>query len=377
MPPRRAPALGVDAPYPLYTTTYTLHKLSPLHTEPFTSQSLTHHSRTFRDLLAGDTLRGVRIALDDETALSKVGALKSVVWKLLGTPSEFENAQNDDSELGSSERGSRERELYLEGNGRGVTINITYERAEYVAILLRHSPEDLSIIGSPELGERRRGDIEGFQHYPVMASRMPISLRNTLVRYLADSFDTHTSSLNFSTSFLVGTLDTFLDRIYRGLGDNNGARITKDVLVTFSFAPLPTVDGTKAEEDGDIRAIDVTISKEDVAQFLVRGRKALQALSRSGEKAKGGAFWTALSHYARNHLAMDVNHSDVRVAKVACGAFVLGREGRMKVFGPGSLGGGGQGEDANAVEAAEEIWGECVEEVVERVVSAAETGVLS
>ena len=377
MPPRRAPATGVDTPYPLYTTTYTLHKLSPLHTQPFTSAALFHHSRTFRDLLAGDTLRGVRVALDDETALSKVGALKSVGWKLLGTPSESENNQHEDSEMGSSERGSRERELYLEGNGRGVIINITYERAEYVAILLRHSPEDLSIIGSPELGERRRGDIEGFQHYPVMASRMPISLRSTLIQYLADTFDTHVSGLSFSTKFLVGTLDTFLDRIYRGLGDQNGGRVVKDVLVTFSFAPLPTVDGTKAEEDSDIRAVDITIARDDVAQFITRGRKALQAQSRSGTKASGGAFWTALSHYARSHLSMDINHGDVRVSKVACGAFVLGREGRMKVFAPGSLSGGGQGEDQNAVEAAEETWAECVEEVVERVVSAAETGVLS
>ena len=104
-------------------------------------------------------MRGVRVALDDETALSKVGALKSVVWKLLGTPSEFENHQNDDSELSASERGSADRELYLEGNGRGVEIRIMYERAEYIAILLRHSPEDLSIIGSPELGDNRRRDV--------------------------------------------------------------------------------------------------------------------------------------------------------------------------------------------------------------------------
>lgn len=315
--------------------------------------------------------------MDDETALSKVGALKSVVWKLLGTSGEWENNQHEDSEVGSSERGSRERELYLEGNGRGVVINITYERAEYIAILLRHSPEDLSIIGSPELGERRRRDAPGFQAYPVMASRMPISLRNTLIQYLADTFDVHSSSLGFSTSFLVGALDTFLDRIYRGLGDGNGTKVVKDVLVTFSFAPLHKMDGLKAEEDSDIRAVDITISRDDVSQFLVRGRKALQAMSRGGVKAKGGAFWTALAHYVRSHLSLDINHYDVRVSKVACGAFVLGREGRMKVFAPGSLSSGVQGEDANAVEAGEETWVECVEEVVERVVSAAETGVLS
>lgn len=324
-------------------------------------------------------MRGVRIALDDETALSKVGALKSVSWKLLGTPSEFENHQNEDSELNSSERGSQDRELYLEGNGRGVTINITYERAEYIAILLRHSPEDLSIIGSPELGAGRHRDQPGFQSYPLLASRMPISLRNTLIQYLGDSFDTHVSGLNLSTKFLVGTLDTFLDRIYRGLGDGNGVRVTKDVLVTLGFAPLPSPDGGKAEADADIKAVDVTIARDDISQFLIRGRKALQAASRAGgggdsiKKPPGGAFWMALSHYANTHMAMDINHQDVMVSKVACGAFVLGREGRMKVFAPGSLSGG---EDANANEAAEEIWAESVEEVVERVVSAAETGVL-
>lgn len=371
MPPRAKP---LDATYPLYTTTYTLHRLSPLHTTPFTSQILSHHSRTFRDILAGDTLRGVRIGLgDDETALSKVGALKSVLWRLLGTPGEFESAQNDDSELNSSDNGG-ERDLYLEGNGRGITISTMYVRAEYIAILLRHSPEDLSIIGSPELGAGRNKDVPGFQSYPLLASRMPISLRNTLMQYLADSFDTHAASLTFNTQFLINTLDTFLDRIYRGLGDGNGAKVVKDVLVTFSFAPIPTTDGTKAEEDADLRAIDITIARDDIAQFLVRGRKALQAASRSGEKSAGGAFWTALAHYARSHMALDINHGDVRASKVACGAFVLGREGRMKVFAPGSLSGG---EDANANEAAEETWAECVDEVVERVVSAAETGALT
>ena len=231
-------------------------------------------------------------------------------------------------------------------------------------------------IGSPELGDNRRRDVPGFQIYPLLASRMPISLRNTLIQYLADSFDTYCSSLTFSTQFLVGTLDTFLDRVFRGLGDGNGARVVKDVLVTLSFAPLHSVDGGKAEEDGDLKAVDITIARDDISQFLVRGRKALQAMSRSGDKSTGGAFWTALAHYCKVHMAMDIYHVDVRVIKVACGAFVLGREGRMKVFSPGALS-GGQGEDQNAVEAAEEIWAESVEEVVEGIISAAETGLLT
>ncbi len=328
-------------------------------------------------------MRGVRVGLsnlddDPSNPLAKVGALKSCTWRLVGTVEEWDEAkEHDESSMTGTDEGSR---IVVDNGGRGVCIQVIYERAEYSAVLLRRSPEDLSIIGDDARGPR---DLPGFTAYPVLASRMPGSLRNTLVRYLEESFDTRASTLTLSTFFLVNTLDSFLDRIFRGLGEVGGERVVRDVLVTLAFAPLPPSAGgegkERKDEDGDLKSIDITISKDDVSQFLVRGRKAVAAQQRAGDngaegrdKRIGGAFWLALGLYAKTHMAMGINHPDVRVAKIACGAFVLGREGRMKVFEPGQVRGGEDREN----EAQEAAWNEAVEVVIESVVSTAGRGVL-
>src|SRR6187402_2061806 len=73
--------------YPLYNTTFSLHRLSPLYTGsnvPLNNTTLRQHAKRFRDLLAGEVLRGVRVGLgpEDDT-LARVGALQTVTWRLL------------------------------------------------------------------------------------------------------------------------------------------------------------------------------------------------------------------------------------------------------------------------------------------------------
>ncbi|KFX96834.1 hypothetical protein V490_03110, partial [Pseudogymnoascus sp. VKM F-3557] len=71
--------------YPLYNTTYTLHRLSPL--SSLLPSTLPTHARALHDILAGSTLRGVRIGLaTEDLALSRAGALKSVSMRPLRSP---------------------------------------------------------------------------------------------------------------------------------------------------------------------------------------------------------------------------------------------------------------------------------------------------
>jgi hypothetical protein len=44
------------------------------------------------------------------------------------------------------------------------------------------------------------------------------------------------------------------------------------------------------------------------------------------------SFTAALAHYIDGHLALNINHPYVAISKIACGAFVLGAEGRIKIF---------------------------------------------
>lgn len=341
-------------PYPLYNTTFTLHRVSPLHSESLTPAILYHHSYAFRNILAGDNLRGVQIGLDpSDTALTRVGALKSVTWKLLGSIEEYEN-DRDNAEPSEQSSLLSEDKGWVENGGRGVWISIVYEKAEYTALLLRRNPEDVEAV-------RRNvaGDQEGFTKYPVLASRMPAGLRQTLIGYLQDNFDVRIASLNLDKKMLIGTLDTFLEGIFDGMGESGGKRVIRDVLVTFAFAPSGSL--AQAEADDALKTIDVTIARDDVHQFVAKGQKI--------EEASDMPFWTALALYCQKHMALDINHEAVRVGKIACGAWVLGKDGKMKVFEPTAI--GGENAESNG-----ELWRGAVDRVVESIIGVAEGGML-
>ena len=79
--------MAPEEKHPLYSTTYTLHRLSPLYTgsrSALTNDSLAQYARSFRDILAGEVLRGVRVGLGyDGDALARAGGLQTVNWSLL------------------------------------------------------------------------------------------------------------------------------------------------------------------------------------------------------------------------------------------------------------------------------------------------------
>lgn len=292
--------------YPLYNTTYTLHRLSPLHAFPALASAidLTHHAKSLLSILRGDVLRGVRVRddADADDALGRAGRLKSVAWEALpplGRDDDDEDEDDDDDD---------------NFDPQGVVITFVYEKAVYTSLLLA-APSPSS--ASP------------FTSLPLLLTRLPKSLRETLLAYLAATFDTLPSPLPLDSGALKNMLEAWL-AADPGPG--------KDVQLVFE-APVPS-----------LKAITITVPRVDVARFVKRGNGLHKAAEEQGGE---GPFFTALRCYAGTAMGLDI--AALGVMKVACGGFVLGvgthgAAGKVKVFAPRAGAGGGEGSGKRAVE---------------------------
>ncbi|OBT49670.1 hypothetical protein VE04_09729 [Pseudogymnoascus sp. 24MN13] len=214
-------------PYPLYNTTYTLHRLSPLHA--FTLSSLPSHATALSEILAGSTLRGVRIGLDtSDVSLSRAGALRSVSMRPLRSPDGWA-AVHALEDTGIEEDGEG-------GEGWGVIIEITYEKATYTALLLR------DIHNSPATTTTTTTEREGgFTHLPLLLTRLPPPLRTTLLDFLATRFDTRASPMHLPSDFLKNALGGYMDALGEGGGDVRGA--VREVVISLAFPPERALGG--------------------------------------------------------------------------------------------------------------------------------------
>lgn len=295
--------------YPLYGTTFAIHRLSPLFhgTASLDAPTLAHHASAFRDLLAGEVLRGVRVGLaSDDDALSRVGGLQSVRWILLET---LEDLLSQSQTLANNT-------AIFEKDRRGIFVEVTYERGVYSAILL-HNDDDAQ-------------NENGFSNFPLLLTKMPGTLRETFLDFLAATFDTRASAMKLSSSFITGATEKYLEditssedgRLELVQADKALRTITKDILVTLSF----DIPGRSA-----VKSLDVTLSKDDTSSMILRGRK-LQEANRSD--VAPGPFLLAVKEYLKTHLALDMGNSQVSISRIACGAFVIAAEGKLKLVAP-------------------------------------------
>jgi hypothetical protein len=211
-----------------------------------------------------------------------------------------------------------------EGEGWGVIIEIVYEKAEYTAILLRD-------INTPT-ATNQEGE---FTHLPLLLTRLPPPLRATLLDFLATRFDTRASPLHLPSAFLKKLVGGYMDAITAGRGDVKGA--VRDVVVTLAF---PEIGG------GELKTIDLTIPREDIPEFLSHG-SSTSTTNTTNTTTDEHPFWNSLHRYVDKHLALDMQSPQVAVVKIACGAFVIASEGRVKISFPGA--GEGEREGAEGV----------------------------
>lgn len=311
---------GVLSPYPLYSTTFTLHRLSPLYVGKGTvldNEALAQHARHFRDILAGDVLRGVRVGLSqDDTALSRVGSLSTVSWRIMREEDEWEAGESTQMDLDDSSISPT--------GARGILVKVRYEKAEYTAILLRGVDEQ----GGNESAVENTVEDE-FEQFPLLLSRMPNSLRDTFAGFLATTFDTRVTHLHLDGRYLTRAFEKYISNLMTtedgGELENRDSdtlfkKVVKDVQVLVGF-DLPS-------ESASLKMMEINIAGEDISKMVAVGKKAHNGNSDI-------PFMDALTTYAEKHLAMNLRHNRVKLIRIACSAFVLGSEGKVKLTLPG------------------------------------------
>ncbi|KUJ16598.1 uncharacterized protein LY89DRAFT_87938 [Mollisia scopiformis] len=304
--------------YPLYNTTFSLNRVSPLYTSttlPLNNTTLRDHARQFRDILAGEVLRGVRVGLVlEDDILARVGALQTVTWQLL--PEEeawsMEELDLDDEDTTT-----------VLTSSRGMIVTVTYEKMAYKAILLK---DDRTSDGETTIGSIREGT-EEFQHFSLLLSKMPGPLREAFTDYLTSTFDTRVSNLHLSTSYLNEAFEHYISDLSH---DEEGEimdiiersktlrSVVKETVFIIGF------DLSSAS----LKTIDISIAREDLPRMIARGKKL------RGDSEGDSPFFDALAAYIKGHMALDMRHEGVKVMRIACGPFVLGSEGKIKLTQP-------------------------------------------
>ncbi|RDW69255.1 hypothetical protein BP6252_08275 [Coleophoma cylindrospora] len=313
-----------DHRYPIYDSTFNLHRLSPIFTGtlPLTNASMVHHAKQFQDILAGDVIRGVRLDYTGRVEVNdRAGPLLEVTWKVLPEPENWNPKKpNNGQDL-----------LQAVATGRGMIVTITYTEMEYYAIMLRsanHS-QDRRAESPDETGD--------FEYLPLLLTRMPNALRQAFREYLESNFDCRVSSqlLVLDKNYMFAALETYLSDLVSPLDnsttdDRTNSSILKgairDVLVTLAptFITLPD----RPDRPHGIGKCDIKIVKEDVPRFVEVGRRRSWTPHEVANFET--PFFRAFAYYCYDHLALDIAHETVSIERIACSAFVLG-QGRLKL----------------------------------------------
>ena len=294
-----------DGGHTIYHSTFTLHRLSPLHVlsgQEFaaSSSALEVYARRFAEALKGSPLFAGSLTGEIEDGdTSRMGALRRCHWAHIPQRDDENNAK-----------------ATVDGYGvmDGIRVDVEYENATYVALLLKATQDQQNMSGQ-------------VYKLPLLMSRMVAPIRSVLLDFLAVNFDTRAEPLHFTSAFITDTLDNFIR--YLSEGEEAVEGIIKDVQMSIGF---------KMPIQASLRTLDVTIRREDIKGFLARG-KTLDLDSAKDAKSMKGPFTVALREYFTSHLAMSLEHSQIFISRVACGAFALGREGKIKLFKPPSIDG--------------------------------------
>ncbi|MCJ1402891.1 hypothetical protein MMC11_006112 [Xylographa trunciseda] len=281
----------------LYHQTFTLHRLSPLHhpiAQPLLAQDiLLAHSRRLKDALKGDVLRGVRVEPHKQAEFAALSLLKSCRW--LPLPSETASQVDSQESPGFG----------------GIQIELKYDTSTYTAFLLR-------------LVTTRHVEIPGETRLPLLLTRMPSTVRDVLLDYLTHTFDVRIEPLRLSSQFMGDTLDSCLE----------AARPQEIHHFEMQVKAIQLVLGFKAPITPGLRNLVVDIRKEDVLEFLSRGKAIIRVPKVDSGPCGRGPFMSSIRDYLQDQTALDINHGLVTISRWTCGAFFLAADGKVKIGPP-------------------------------------------
>ncbi|KAM0326597.1 hypothetical protein ACHAQA_006466 [Verticillium albo-atrum] len=375
-----------EPPPPFFNTSFSTHRASPLYTgnESLSPARLNELALRLRDTLVGDVVRGVQVGLEgSDTSLGRAGSLERVVIRwfdtgaLLGQEAgrirrPVSRDLSSDAVFGSGAAA---------GEKKGLCIEMRYENALCTAVMLplldgkgRASEgaftggNGTAIPGSLEVDTDMGNDDSGrFIHLPLLLLRMPTPMKVFVTDFLSRTFDCRISPLRLGTRSLVGAWERWIELA----GLPSQGPLAKDLVLTLGFYTPPTEPAIAGDElvpvvEGlGIKSIDIIIPPVDLGRFVQIGesrsigvkRKSLsrgwESDPRKRSKLAGGSseegwawrasegsgsadeanqpFIEALADYFDKHLAIDLFHPSVQIAKIACGGFALS-ENRIKVF---------------------------------------------
>jgi hypothetical protein len=294
-------------PRQLFNTSWTIHRLSPLHHGKDCEKLLDNqvalktYATRLRDHLTGDALIGLQASTGtaDDDALSKTGALKNCLWH----PISPQSSLRDDA--------PRSRDAAFSG----ILVTLEYDNIIYKAALLAETSTSNERKGSTSL--------------PLLLNRFPTVLRQTFLGFLSANFDTYVSPLRLPASFLCAGLETYVDTLRSQPGATETVEdVLKELQLTLSFA---------SSIAPALKTLNVSVSRTALADFL---RDSQPVPKRSLKQKLRSPLIANLGSYLETHLAMklDLDGSSnqfakqhVRLSKITCAAFVLGGEGRVKL----------------------------------------------
>ncbi|KAI4143334.1 MAG: hypothetical protein LQ340_007042, partial [Diploschistes diacapsis] len=287
----------------IYNSTFTIHRLSPLYVAQsqglLSSTALSTYARRLTEVLKGDIDHGLDLVDAGDEDTSRLGSLKKCRWANLGASGAGDTHNEDGGATTADGLGLME----------GIRIDIEYERASYSALLLRDAAKEQDSRNSE-------------YSLPLLFTRMPAPVRTAFLDFLAVTFDTRAESLRLNVHFIGDALENFISELSED--PDSMESIVKEVQLSLGF---------KKPVQASLRTLDIAIPREDVGGFLAHG-KTIKSSSSGGSKTTSGPFMTALREYFATHLALNVDHDQVFISRVACGAFALGKEGKVKLFAP-------------------------------------------
>ncbi|EHA23241.1 hypothetical protein ASPNIDRAFT_207161, partial [Aspergillus niger ATCC 1015] len=302
----------------LLNTSWILHRLSPLHHgRDFDSlvnnpAALKFYATRLRDQLTASSFplalqSSGPLPTTDDDSLSRTGALQSCTWESISSLSFSDTGH---------ERG-------------GILVKLEYENATYKAALLTLSslPAFQTEATSKPRTRTRSQTQTHATHLPLLLTRFPAPLRQTFVSFLSSTFDTYCSPLRLPSRFIGTALNTYINTLNSedGSGSMDVVEIVKELHLTLSFP---------ASVSPDLRTLNVTIPRDSLGGFLDVGNNG------TGSELNVLA---VLSSYLEEHLAMKFDLSGgnaeptpkeqdyVRLSRIACGGFVLGGDGKLKL----------------------------------------------
>ncbi|KAF2837306.1 hypothetical protein M501DRAFT_978400 [Patellaria atrata CBS 101060] len=296
--------------YPLYHSTYSTYRLSPLYhgnTPLLDPTTLRTHSRRLLNTLKRDNLRGVHVALGNPLDnLNRTGNLEECIWNLIGDEASWRRARLVEHST-MDEASSAQTHTIPPNDARGIHIELRFEKQTYTSLLLRDP--------------RSTSQTPGFTTLPLLLIRMPTTLRDLFIDYLSTAFDTRIAPMPLRPGFLTSSLENLLHNLSPpSPTETQTTQTLKTLHIQLTFPLLSPA----------LKTLDISLSAADIPPFLSAGR-ALLSPEPPPSTTSPTPFDLALSHYLRHHLALTLAPNSVTVAKIVCPPLALSAEGKVKL----------------------------------------------